>query len=132
MTAAKSDVAAVAFRWLGRTLALLLVLFWGAFFLEHVAEWFGNLQGPLPPARVWIGQVLHLGMLAGLVLMLWREWLGAIVTVLTTAAFFASIGMHGFPYIALINLLPIACFAVSWYLPPRVRPACPVAHGSPG
>ena len=123
---------AVAFRWLGRTLALLLVLFWGAFFLEHLSEWFLEPQGS-PPLRVWVGQVLHLGMLVGLALMLRWDRLGAVVTVLATTTFFASIGVHRFPWIALLNLLPIAGFAVAWSLHrPPARPTGPVPEGSSG
>ena len=133
MASATSDRVAVAFRWLGRTLALLLLLFWGAFFLGHLSEWFLNAQGPLPPTRVWISQVLHLGMLVGLALMLRWDRLGAIVTALGTMAFFASIGMHSFPFIALLNLLPIACFTASWSLhPPRDTPRRPIPEGSSG
>jgi hypothetical protein len=133
MVSTRRDAVAVAFRWLGRALALLLLLFWGAFFLEHLSEWFWNAQGAAPPTRVWISQMLHLAMLAGLALMLRFDWLGAIVTVLGTTAFFASIGMHSFPFIALLNLLPIACFTASWSLhPPRDRPARPIPDASAG
>src|SRR5262249_46623303 len=83
MVRTRSEVIAVAFRWLGRTLALLLFLFWGAFFLEHLAEWFLGPQGA-PPLRVWVSQVLHLGMVVGLALMLRWDRLGALVTVLAT------------------------------------------------
>jgi Zn-dependent protease len=126
------EVIAVACRWLGRTLALLLFLFWGAFFLEHLSEW---LHGPqrAPPLWVWVSQVLHLGMLVGLALMLRWDRLGALVTALGTTAFFASIGMHRFPWIALLNLLPIAGFAVAWCLHrPPARPTGPVPEGSSG
>jgi hypothetical protein len=85
-----------------------------AFFLEHLADWFLRPQQGVPSLQVWVGQGLHLVMLFGLVLMLRWDRLGAVVTMVATAAFFASIGMHGFPWIALVNLLPIACFAVSW------------------
>lgn len=53
-------------------------------------------------------------MLVGLLLMLRWDKLGVLVTILATVAFFAVIGMNRFPTIALINLLPMACFAVSW------------------
>jgi hypothetical protein len=133
MVSTTSDTVAVALRWLGRALALLLLLFWGAFFLEHLFEWFGNARGPAPPMWVWISQMLHLGMLAGLALMLRWDRLGAVVTVLGTTAFFASIGMHSFPFIALLNLLPIACFTASWSLhSPRDRPARPIPDASSG
>jgi hypothetical protein len=45
-------------------------------------------------------------MLVGLALMLWRNRLGTLVTALATTAFFASIGVHRFPWLALLNLLP--------------------------
>jgi hypothetical protein len=123
MVATRRDAVAVAFRWLGRTLALLLLLLWGFFFLEHLSEWFRHIPGAVPPARVWVGQILHLGMLVGLALMLRWDRLGAVVTTLGTTAFFASIGYHGFPFIALFNLLPIACFTVCWSLhPPSPHP----------
>jgi hypothetical protein len=131
MNSTRREVIAVALRYLGRALALLLVLFWGAFFLEHLTEWFLRPRGALPPAWVWISQLLHLAMLVGLAQMLWWDRLGSIVTALATTAFFAIIGIHGFPFIALINLLPIACFAASWCLhPPRTGPARPVPYGA--
>src|SRR5262245_60505585 len=130
MARTRREAIAVACRWLGRTLALLLLLFWGAFFLEHLSEWFLGPQGA-PPLWVWVSQVLHLGMLVGLALMLWRDRLGALVTALATTAFFASIGVYRFPWIALLNLLPIAGFAVAWPLHrPPARPAGPVPEGS--
>jgi hypothetical protein len=133
MAFTKSNTVAVTFRWLGRTLALLLLLFWGTFFLEHLSEWFRNPVGAPPPTWVWISQMLHLGMLVGLALSLRWDRLGAIVTALGTTAFFASIGMHSFPFIALLNLLPIACFTASWSLhPPRDRPARPIPECSSG
>jgi hypothetical protein len=114
-------------------LALLLVLSWGAFFLEHLSEWFWNAHGALPPARVWVSQVLDLGMPVGLALMLWRDRLGALVPAPATTAFFASIGVHRLPRIALLNLLPIAGFAVAWSLSRSpARPTGPVPEGSSG
>jgi hypothetical protein len=129
----RSDTVAVTFRWIGRALALLLLLFWGAFFLEHLSEWFLNARGALPPARVWISQALHLGMLVGLALLLRWDRLGAIVTALATTAFFATIGMHDFPFIALVNLLPIACVVAAWLLqPPRHQAGTPLPKGATG
>ena len=100
--------------------------------MEHLAEWFLGPQGA-PPLRVWVGQGLHLVMLVGLALMLRWDRLGAVVTVLGTTAFFASIGFRGVPWFALINVLPIACFAVAWSLHrPQARPTGPVPAGSSG
>ena len=133
MSSRTIELSACVSRWLGRGLALLLFLFWGAFFVEHLAEWFSHPQAAPPPLRAWVAQGLHLVMLIGLALMLRRDRLGAVVTALGTAAFFAAIGYHGFPYIALINLLPIACFVVAWSLHrPMARPAGPAPDGSTG
>ena len=108
----------LAFKWAGRIVALLLVLFWGAFFVEHLIEWFLR-QDHLPPPFVWRAMALHAAMLVGLVVMLkWAVW-GSLLTVLATSTFFASIGINHFPFVALLNALPIAllgiCFALSRY-----------------
>jgi hypothetical protein len=72
-------------------------------------------------------------MLVGLALMLRWDRLGAVVTALGTTAFFAAIGFRGVPWIALINALPIACFAVAWSLHRSpARPTGPVPEGSSG
>ncbi len=104
----------IAGKWGGRLLALLLFLFWGAFFVEHLTEWFLRAPGGYPPPRLWISQVLHLVMLIGLAMMLRWDKLGTLVMVIGTAAFFATIHFHHFPFIALINLLPVCGFGVYW------------------
>jgi hypothetical protein len=109
-------ITATACRWIGRTLAILLALFWGAFFLEHLS-WFANPANGLPPTRVWIAQALHGVMIAGLLVMSWKDKPGTAFTIVATASFFTWIGMKSFPFLALLNLLPIAFFAVSWSLP---------------
>jgi hypothetical protein len=72
-------------------------------------------------------------MLVGLALMLRWDRLGAVVTALGTTAFFAALGFRVVPWIALINLLPVACFAVAWSLHrPPAHPTGPVPEGSSG
>ena len=70
MSSRTIELSACVSRWLGRGLALLLFLFWGAFFVEHLAEWFSHPQAAPPPLRAWVAQGLHLVMLIGLALML--------------------------------------------------------------
>ncbi len=101
-------------KWGGRLTALLLFLFWGAFFIEHLSEWFLRGGGQCPPPRVWVGQALHLWVLAGLALMLKWDRLGAAVTVVSTAAFFLWIGYRGPLTLPLVNLIPVAFFTVYW------------------
>ena len=77
-----------ALRWLARILAIGLFVFWGAFFLAHLQEWFFGDSGDLPPPRVWVGQFFHLLMLIGLAILVWRPAVGAWIPLATTAAFF--------------------------------------------
>jgi hypothetical protein len=105
---------AVIAKWAGRVTALLVFLFWGAFFIEHLSEWFLRGDGRYPPPRVWAGQGLHFCVLAGLAMMLKWDRLGAVVTVVSTAAFFLWIGYRGALTLPLINLIPIALFSVYW------------------
>jgi hypothetical protein len=107
-------VFAAAGKWAGRLTALLLLLFWGTFFLEHLTEWFVRAEGRYPPALVWWQQSFHFMMLAGLGMILKWDQPGAVVMVIGTLAFFATIGFHTLPVMALYNLVPIACFSVYW------------------
>ncbi len=98
--------------WLARISAVLMFVFWGGFFLEHLIQWFLRQDGLVPPPYVWLGQLFHLAMLIGLgLIVLWPGW-GAAVTVASTILFFCSIGYNGFPYIALLNLSPVVLATV--------------------
>ena len=44
--------------WLGRILTVLVFLFWGAFFVEHLIAWFAHPLSHPPPFHVWVGQAL--------------------------------------------------------------------------
>ncbi|HEY3440336.1 MAG TPA: hypothetical protein VGK29_06275 [Paludibaculum sp.] len=100
--------------WAGRATAALLFLFWGAFFVEHTAEWFLRGDGRFPPAWVAVQHGFHFLMLAGLAAMMRWERAGAVVLTVSTFAFFGFIGLRSFPWIALLNLIPLACFGVYW------------------
>ena len=107
-----SSILATLAKWGGRLTAVLLFLFWGAFFVEHMSEWFLRSNARFPPAGVWVQQLAHFGMLVGLGLMLKWERLGGLVLLIATVAFFGGIGMHRFPFVALVNVLPIALFGI--------------------
>lgn len=102
-------------RWSGRVTAGLLFLFWGAFFVEHTAEWFLRSDGRFPPAWVMVQHAFHLLMLVGLAAMWKWEKPGAALLALSSCAFFGFLGFRGFPWIALLNLIPLACFCVCWW-----------------
>ncbi len=115
------DVVRALGKWGGRLTAALMVLFWGAFFVEHVNEWFLRGGGKVPPPMVWGAMALHFMMLAGYALMLRWDRLGAAVALVFSIAFFAFIGIysHRFVYPALVNLVPIGLFCLYWFVPAR-------------
>ena len=100
----------------GRSLSALIFLFWGAFFVEHLAEWFLRSDGQLPPPFVWAAQFLHLTMLLAFGWSVFRPLSGSFAILLTSAAFFGCI--RAFPSIALINLAPVAMAWTNWLLKP--------------
>lgn len=89
-------------RWTARILALALFLFWGAFFLEHLQEWFTHPAKGMPPVWVWLAMLAHLSILVGM-LALWRwEVAGSLVAIAGAVAFFGHLAImeklagHGF------------------------------------
>jgi hypothetical protein len=97
--------------WTGRVLALGLFLLWGAFFVEHLEQWFLHPVKGLPPIWVWLGQLAHLAILVGLVA-LWR-WpvTGSILTILGSLAFFGGLAawqaIVGGRYVSFLAFLAI-------------------------
>jgi hypothetical protein len=115
MRATTTD-AGWALTWLGKGLAVLLFVFWGIFFVEHLREWFLAPAEGWPPPAVWLAQALHLGMLVGLATMTFREGLGAVATIAATTAFFVAIGYRGSPALPIVNMAPVACFAIARWM----------------
>ncbi len=97
--------------WAGRVLALGLFLFWGAFFVEHLQEWFVQPTKGFPPVWVWLGQLAHLTILVGLAA-LWR-WpvTGSLLTIVGSLAFFGGLAIWlaavGKPYFLLLVFLAV-------------------------
>lgn len=108
------SILALTGKWGGRAAAVLLFLFWGAFLMEHLSEWFLRSGGHYPPAWVWLQMVAHFAMVAGLAIMLKWDRLGSLVVVIATVGFFGGIGLRGFPYIALVNLIPVVLSSLRW------------------
>ncbi len=80
-------------KWGGRTTAVLLLLLWGAFFVEHTSEWLLSAGRPAPPTWVWFQHAAHFAMLVGLGVMLRWGRFGALILLIATVVFFSSIGM---------------------------------------
>jgi hypothetical protein len=89
--------------WAGRIAALVLLLFWGQFFVAHLS-WFAD-PGNLPPPRVFALQLLHLAFLVGLMLG-WR-WplVGSAVLLLAAVPFFwFAAGSRFLPFAAVTSV----------------------------
>ncbi len=103
-------------RWVARILAIVLFLFWGGFFLEHVLEWFIKPMPETPPLKIWLDQVWHLIMLLGFLVAFRWELVGGVMIILGTLLFFWGKGAPGWPgalYIV-ISIMPGILFLASW------------------
>jgi hypothetical protein len=108
VTALTSKKIATAVRWSARVLSVLLFLFWGAFFVEHLA-WFADPHG-WPPVGVISVQFAHLVLLIGLA-MAWKwELLGSILILVSSLVFFSQTAGKNFPLFFAVTSLP----AVLW------------------
>jgi hypothetical protein len=107
---------------LTRALVLAVFLLWGAFFVEHTREWFVAPFPQLPPPKVWMGQALHLLLLAGLLVSLrWPRLGGVWVAVAALAFFFDKAGAQ-FPVFFGITVLPVLLLLLCRR---RSQPECP-------
>ncbi len=79
-------------RWMARLWAAGLLLFWGAFFLEHTSEWFIRPPREWPAVEVLGLHLVHLIFLTGL-LVGWRwELAGGILVLIAATVFFPIVG----------------------------------------
>jgi hypothetical protein len=91
-------------RWAARISAAALVLFWGAYFVEHLA-WFADPH-QLPPPWVFVLVGLHFLMLVGL-LVGWKwEVAGAVMALASSVPFFAAAAGRNFPWFASVTAVP--------------------------
>ncbi|MBA3974880.1 MAG: hypothetical protein C0504_11765 [Candidatus Solibacter sp.] len=105
--------------WAARAACLVLTLLWGAFFVEHIKEWFIDPKGVWPPPSVWFFQAFHGLMLAGFLVALKWDRIGMALVLAASVAFFGLLGLNRFPWFALVNLIPAALFGVYWWLARR-------------
>jgi hypothetical protein len=102
-------------RWVARALGLALALFWGAFFVAHLAEWYTDPRG-WPPAWVTGQMALHGLMVLGL-LLAWRwEVLGAMLTLGAAVPFFwFAAGRNFVPFVLITGLPPLLWLLCAWH-----------------
>jgi hypothetical protein len=114
-------VATVAL-WSGRALAVACFLFWGVFFVEHLGEWFLRPAQGLPPPRVWLLQLAHAAMLAGLLVLLRWQVPGGLLTIVAALVFFGGVAGRNLPVFfgfSGATILPVVLVALGRWLPYR-------------
>jgi len=110
----KIDKMVVIIRWIARIFGLLFFLFWGAFFLEHLIEWFIKPLPQTPPLKIWIDQILHFILLAGFIMALRWELLGSMVILGSAALFFPRKEAIPFMFITMIpGVMFLFCYFAS-------------------
>jgi hypothetical protein len=102
-------------RWTARFLALALFLCWGAFFVEHLQEWFLHPAQGFPPAWVWLAMLAHLSVLLGM-LALWKwEVAGSLLAIAGALTFFGGLALRemlaGHRYVTLLIFLAVTLLA---------------------
>jgi hypothetical protein len=105
----RGQQSVIIIRWCARLWAAFLFIFWGAFFVEHLEEWFIRAV-EWPPRAVVALQGLHFLFLLGLVVGWWWEFIGGLVVLFAAVAFFSlAAGSHAAAF-TLISIAP----AIVW------------------
>jgi hypothetical protein len=89
-----------------------MLLLWGAFFVEHTAEWFDEPFRELPPWHVILRHMLHFLMLVSFVVAWKWEGIGGCMIALFTVPFF--VGVNAIQFIP-FTIVPGLLFLVCWY-----------------
>ena len=96
--------------WIGKILALMLFLLFGAFFVEHMSEWFLGSAKELPPVWVWVAQGFQLFLLLGYLSVFKWPCFGSVLIVAAALAFFITIHV--------INLLLLFALSPALFILP--------------
>ena len=102
---------------LARVVSAALLAFWGAFFLEHLWEWFIKPIPNTPPVSVWIGQVLHFLILVGLVIGFKWEAAGAAIVTVASILFLVDKAPGFIP----VSILPALLYLYCWHIERHTR-----------
>jgi len=112
-------------RWPARALAVCVFLFWGAFFVEHLQEWFIQPFPHHPPLKVCVGMALHFLMLAGLIVALRWELVGSLMVILAAFGFFYHISGSPFSLFFGLTALPALLLLFCWWRDWKTSAAAP-------
>lgn len=74
-------------RVIAKAMSIVLFLFWGSFFIEHVS-WFASVPSKVPPLTVWLLTLLHFLLLVSYIISLRWERSGCAGIVICSTLFF--------------------------------------------
>jgi hypothetical protein len=102
---------AVGVRWVARASAAAMFLLAGAFFWEHLREWFIEPLPETPPPYVWMSQLLHLAYLVALAVGWKWPRAGGLASIVIAMAFLIDKN----PLLILPTIVPGVLYLLSWY-----------------
>lgn len=108
----KRQLLTFGVRWLARATAVAMILLAGAFFLEHLREWFIEPLPETPPAYVWLAQLLHLAYLVALIVGWKWPRIGGIASTVIAVVFLIDKN----PALILPTIVPGVLYLLSWYV----------------
>jgi hypothetical protein len=100
-------------RRLARITGVGLLLFWGAFFIEHLS-WFSDFGWP-PPPGVWVLQAVHFLLLMGFIIALKWERAGSVLIIGSALLFLAPTSGKRFPLLFAITIVPALLYLFCWW-----------------
>ncbi len=110
------SIVLTVLKWLARLVAAFFVLTLGAFFVEHIGEWYSQPSRGLPPWWVHLSMLSHFALMAGLVMLFRWERIGSLTAILGAFGFIASVAIGQatlrLPYIILLALIPVGIIAI--------------------
>lgn len=111
--------------WSARSTSIVLFLFWGAFFVEHL-PWFFNPTAR-PPAWVWTLQALHMLLLIGFIISLKWKLAGSLLVVVCALIFTSQAAGKGFLPLFSISIIPAALNLVCWWIERNLNTAVSIS-----
>ena len=125
----QNQTVRVALR-LARITGLVLLLFWGAFFVEHLS-WFSDFGSP-PPSGVWLLQGAHLLLLLSFIIAWKWEGVGGLLIIGSALLFLGPTSGDRFPLLFAITIVPAVLYLFCWWEGRRAGATAPSVNGRSG
>lgn len=105
-------------RVIAKAMSIVLFLFWGSFFIEHVS-WFASVPSKVPPLTVWLLTLLHFLLLVSYIISLRWERSGCAGIVICSALFFSLTARYNALPFIIVSISPAMVFFYLWRIEKR-------------